>query len=78
MERVKFLAIDSWNRPIFKSLDKKRTFYGCPYRLFSHGAKESEVLKALDENDLTYFGSFFDCEPMGTMVEGLEIVRGSK
>lgn len=74
-ERIKFAGIDDWNRPVFKSLDKKSHFYGCTYKLFQYWAKESEVLRTVDEDDLCYFGSRFNCEPYGTLVENLKIVR---
>lgn len=75
MERIKFFGIDRFNRPVFKSLDKNRTFYGSVHKLFSYGDTEEEVLKQITEDDLCYFGSQFDCEPYGTPVDNLKIVR---
>lgn len=75
-ERVKFKGIDYWNRPVFKSLDKPRHFYGCTNNLFDYGAKEDEVLDRISVEDLCYFGSRFDCEPYGTHVDNLIIERG--
>lgn len=78
MERVKFVGIDGWNRPVFKSLDKKRHFYGNTSKLFSYEATETEVLEKVTADDLCYFGSRFDCEPYGTAATNLEIVKESK
>jgi hypothetical protein len=74
-EKIKYVGIDSWNRPVFKSLDKKRHFYGDTHTLFAYGAEEDEVLEKINLYDLCYFGSRFDCEPYGTRVDNLEIVR---
>lgn len=74
MERVKFHGIDRFNRPVFKSLDKPRHFYGDVHNLFSYEATELEVLAKVTVDDLCYFGSRFDCEPYGTPVNNLEIV----
>lgn len=79
MERVKFYGIDRFNRPVFKSLDEgKGKFYGDVHNLFSYNATESEVLAKVTADDLCYFGSHFGCEPYGTPVNNLEIVKGTK
>lgn len=76
-ERIKFVGIDGFNRPIFKSLDKKLHFYGSCYKLFGYDATESEVLSKVNEEDLSYFGNHFNCEPYGTpAVSDLIIVKG--
>ncbi len=62
---VQFVNIDSWNRPIFKDLLSK-TYYGSCDILFPYGEIESEVLEKVSVKDLVYFGTHFDCEPMGT------------
>lgn len=74
-ERVKFKGIDRFNRPVFKSLDKQRRFYGSVHKLFSYDATEKEVLSKVSEDDLCYFGSQFGCEPYGTWVDNLTIVK---
>lgn len=78
MERVRFVGIDRFNRPVFKSLDKSRRFYGSTSTLFSDYADEEEVLRDVTEDDLVYFGDYFDCEPMGTAATNLIIVKGKK
>lgn len=78
MEKVKFAGIDSWNRPVFKSLDKPKHFYGDVHTLFSYGATEAEVLELVTADNLCYFGSKFDCEPYGTPAPNLEIVKEAK
>ena len=73
-ERIQFKGIDSWNRPVFKSLDKPRHYYGATYPLFGYGSTEYEVKQLVKEEDLSYFGSRFDCEPYGTPVDNLIII----
>ncbi|ENI4487314.1 hypothetical protein ABXZ88_003186 [Vibrio fluvialis] len=65
MITIQFVGVDSFNRPIFKSLTDK-AFYGSTEKLFSLDASESEVLAKVSVSDLDYFGSSFGCEPMGT------------
>lgn len=65
MINVQFVGIDSFNRPIFKSVTDK-AHYGSTEKLFSLDAQETEVLSTISVNDLEYFGSSFGCEPMGT------------
>lgn len=77
VERVKFRGIDRFNRPVFKSIDKKSTYYGSVNTLFSYGATEKEVLAKITEADLTYFGKSFGCEPWGTPTPTLAIVKES-
>lgn len=74
MERVQFHGIDGFNRPVFKSLDKQKHFYGDVHNLFGYDATEVEVLAKVTVDDLCYFGSRFDCEPYGTPVTDLQIV----
>jgi len=76
MENITFYGIDGFNRPVFKSLDKERHFYGDTGTLFGYEATESDVLAKVTVDDLCYFGSRFDCEPYGTPVDNLQIVRG--
>lgn len=68
-EQVKliFKGIDDWNRPVWKAPDEK-AYYGDVVHLFSWGATEEEVLKKVTTYDLCYFGSSFNCEPMGSSV----------
>lgn len=75
MERVKFYGVDNFHRPVFKSLDIKKRFYGNVHILFNYDSSEEEVLKLINEDNLTYFGSKFDCEPWGTSAENLVIVK---
>lgn len=64
MKKVQFMGIDSFSRPIFKSMTDN-ALYGSTETLFSSDATESDVLEKVGAIDLTYFGSRFDCEPMG-------------
>lgn len=74
-ERIKFVGIDYWNRPVFQSLTKKSNFYGSLHKLFDYNSKESEVLRKVSKEDLCYFGNNFDCEPYGTPAVDIKIVR---
>ncbi len=70
---VWFVGIDSWNRPIFK--DELNNYYGSTNKLFPYPASEHDVMKIVTPEDLTYFGSKFDCEPMGTPVSNITIIK---
>lgn len=72
-KEVKYVGIDGWNRPIFRAA--KSEFYGATDILFDRDATEEEVLARVTEADLTYFGSKFGCEPMGTPAGNVVIVR---
>jgi len=74
-EKITFVGIDSWNRPIFRSIDFPRNFFGATDILFSFEADEAEVLSKISVKDLTYFGNKFGCEPMGTAAAGLVIIK---
>ena len=72
---VKFVGIDSWNRPVFK--DDLGNYYGSVDKLFDYLDTEETVLSSITEKDLTFFGRSFDCEPMGNAVtDKLKIERG--
>lgn len=62
---LKFVGIDSWNQPIFKS--EKGGYYGTNDVLFSHHATASQVIHDLKvkKTKLWYFGKSFNCEPNG-------------
>ena len=62
---VKFEGIDSFNRPVFKSIDGCRR-YGSTDKLFSKDAKIEDIIKELTHEELVYFGERFDCEPLGS------------
>jgi len=71
MERIKdrkvcFVNIDDWNRPVFKDIKDSSRYFGCIDTLFPYGETEKEVLKKVVSSDLVYFGTCFNCEPMGT------------
>jgi hypothetical protein len=65
--KLKFVGIDSWNRPVFKSPTEKK-YFGDVNQLFNYEATETEVLKNVTIYDLCYFGDHFGCEPMGSDV----------
>jgi hypothetical protein len=73
--KIRFAGVDSWNRPVFKSIDKPGRYFGSVIELFDMGATESDVLAKIGEDDLVYFGDCFDCEPMGSASGNIEIVR---
>ncbi len=78
--KVMYENIDSWNRPVFRELRKKagdkkpRRRFGTMFALFPYGEPEAEVLKQIKSEHLVFFGSEFDCEPMGTSCD-VEIVK---
>lgn len=74
-KEVRFVGMDDWNRPVFRAA--KSEFYGCTDILFDYGVTEDEVLSKVKESDLTYFGSRFGCEPMGSKAGNIVIVRNS-
>ena len=71
--KVKFEGIDSWNRPIFKSINSTDRF-GSVHDLFNDDATESRVLELVKEEDLCFFGVSFGWEPMGTPCD-VKIIR---
>lgn len=73
LEQVKFKGIDRFNRPVFESMEQQHHFYGDVSKLFNFEATKEEVLKRISAEDLCYFGSKFDCEPMGTPSRNLKI-----
>lgn len=75
MKMVKFRGIDSFNRPVFVSVESPNCFYGSTDILFGYHSTEEEVLSKITEEDLCYFGSSFDCEPMGTPAGHIKIQR---
>lgn len=79
IEQVTFVGVDNFNRPIFQSVFNDRNFYGSCDKLFDSDAGEDKVLVDVMSDDLTFFGSFFGCEPMGTQPGGvLEIVLNNQ
>lgn len=75
--QIKFVGIDSWNRPIFKDINNK-AYFGSTDVLLDYNATEKEVLNVISEKDLTYFGNSFDCEPMGADAGEIEIIKTKK
>lgn len=64
--QIKFKGIDSWNRPVFKAIDKK-IYFGSVTTLFEYDDDPDKIIKYFKDNinELEYFGSCFDCEPHG-------------
>lgn len=79
--KIKFVTIDDWNRPIFKSLDKSKRYYLSDVNnLFNYGTSEEQIkefykdLKPLREY-ITLHGICIDVDPHGGHLEyDLEIV----
>jgi hypothetical protein len=61
---IKFKGIDSWSRPVFKTVDKPE-YFGSVTTLFDYNATEEDVLKRIHVSELEYFGDHFGCEPHG-------------
>jgi len=71
MKKVIFEGIDSWNRPIFKDVSvtdgrKSCSRYSAVDILFDRDATAKEVLQQVGNDDLTYHGESFECEPWGS------------
>jgi len=60
-----FEGIDSFNRPVFRSVGSKNR-YGSTSKLFDYNTPGEEVIKNIDVSDLVFFGNEFDCEPDGS------------
>ena len=73
MAHIRFVGINGFHHPMFKE-DGLKNFYGSIDKLFSRGATEEEVLASIITDDLTFFGSTFESEPMGTVCNNLIIV----
>lgn len=72
---VEFYGIDSWNRPIFKDVNDKK-FFGSTCNLYGYDEEEQAIeFYSNDENlqSLVYFGRSFDCEPMGILLNDLNV-----
>ena len=70
---VKFVGIDYWNRPLFKSA--LGSYFGSLDKLFSEGTTKETVAETISERDLVYFGTDPDDDPMGNiMKEGAIII----
>ncbi len=63
---IKFRGIDSWNRPVYKVVDKN-IYFGSVNMLFNYDAGVTEVNEYFRNNleDLEFFGDHFGCEPHG-------------
>ena len=59
-------GIDDFSRPVFK--DDKNNRYGSVSVLFFYGTTKKEVLDVIMPFDLCYFGTKFNCEPLGTPI----------
>lgn len=73
--KVKFRGIDSWCRPVFKSIDSKDHF-GSTWNLYGYDQIEKVLKDYQDDellNTLVYFGSNFDCEPMGMPLDNVRL-----
>ena len=75
MKKLRFKGIDSFNRPVFVSVESPNCFYGSLDILFGFNSTEEEVLSKITEKDLCYFGYRFDCEPTGTAAGHIKIQR---
>jgi len=64
-EQVRFFGIDSFNRPVFRSLEHPNNYFGSTTHLFCQDATEKQVLMTVSEAELEFFGNKFGCEPMG-------------
>ena len=62
--RIKFKGVDSFNRPIFKPIDRD-LYFGSTSQLFSQNDSPQYIIDNIKLDELVYFGDKFDCEPDG-------------
>lgn len=74
IERIMYIGPDSFNRPVFTSIDLPNKFFGSTEILVNDNESEQEILKKISEKDITEFGNHFDCEPLGTSPGDIKIV----
>ena len=83
--KIRYIRIDSWNRPVFRAIDKQM-YFGSVNFLFRNEDEPQKIEEFFEKNidNLVYFGSHYNCEPLGLHPSELkepvqlEIVRGSK
>jgi len=61
---VQYYGIDSWNRPVFKA-EGRDAYFGSLDKLYGYDTPLEVIQKEITEDDLSYFGNHFDCEPYG-------------
>lgn len=66
-QTLKYVGIDYWNRPVFK--DENDSYFGSVDILFNSDAPESEVLEKLTIEDILYFGTHLEDDPLGTSID---------
>jgi len=68
---IKYRGLDSWNRPVFKSINDKykSLHFGSVTTLFDYSDDPKVIIDYFKNNidELEYFGNHFDCEPNGGM-----------
>ena len=72
--KVKFRGIDSHNRPIFKAINCN-DYFGSVNFLFGKYEKPEKIVEFFQYHlsNLVYFGSHFDCEPLGLPLENVRL-----
>ncbi len=77
---IKFVGIDSWNRPVYKDVNTT-IYYGSVHTLFPNkniapNNTPAEINEYFKKNieELEYFGVQFDCEPNGGMPAHYKLV----
>jgi len=71
---IKFVGVDDWNRPIFKSTTSK-DYYGSVAKLFDFDSDPQCVIAYFKDHmdELEFFGTSFGCEPMGGLSANIEL-----
>ena len=77
-ERIVFHGVDSFSRPIFRSVDYPKNFFGSTDILVDYNETESDILTKVHESDLCFFGNKFECEPMGGHPGNIKIITKSE
>lgn len=72
MIKIYFSGVDEWNRPVFRSVLNKHSYYCDVTNLFDYGITEEKVLEfyaTVGTAGIIYKGTCLDSEPAGDHVE---------
>ena len=80
--KMEFVGLDDWSRPVFK-VPSTSMHFGSTEKLFNWSEVEGgKIYDKIELTDLCYFGSSFNCEPLGGtyLTEGkiMNLLNGRK
>jgi hypothetical protein len=62
-----YRGIDYWGRPMFQ-LKGKNCYCSCLEKIFAEWATVEEVKASVTKEDITYHGSEYDSDPIGSIL----------